>query len=106
MGFKLQGFDDMRRKLATLQRRANNLSGPVAFEDLFPPEFMRRYTDCKTIDELFSDLPIESQEEFETLSVSELDQRVQAKTRFTSWNAMKAKAGEDYMERRLNIGNL
>jgi hypothetical protein len=106
MGFKLEGFDDMRRKLETLQRRASNLSGPVAFEDLFPPEFMRRYADCKTIDELFSDPPIESQEDFEKLSVSALDQRVQAKTRFTSWDAMKAKAGEEYMERRLDIGNL
>lgn len=106
MDFKLEGFDDMRRKFDTLQRRANNLSGPVAFEDLFPPEFMRRYTDCKTIDELFSDLPLESQDDFEKLPVSELDNRVQAKTRFTSWESMKAKAAEEYMERRLDIGNL
>jgi hypothetical protein len=106
MGFKLEGFDDMRRKLETLQRRANNLSGPVGFEDLFPPEFMRCYTDCKTIDEFFADLPIESQADFEKLSVSELDQRVQAKTRFTSWDTMKAKAGEEYIERRLDIENL
>jgi hypothetical protein len=104
--FKLEGVDEMRRKLETLKRRANNLAGPVAFEDLFPPEFMRRHTDCKTIDELFSDLPIESQEDFEKLSVSELDQRVQAKTRFTSWDDMKARAGEEYMARRLDIGNL
>lgn len=106
MGFKLDGFDDMRRKLDTLRRRANNLSGPVAFEDLFPPEFMRRYTDCKTIDEMFSGLTVESQEDFEKLPVSELDKLVQEKSRFTSWDGMKAKAGEEYMERRLDIGNL
>jgi hypothetical protein len=106
MGFKLEGFDDMRRKLDTLKRRANKLSGPVAFEDLFPPEFMRRHTDFKTIDELFEGLPIESHEDLERLSVADLDQRVQAQTRFTSWDAMKAKAGEEYMERRLDIGNL
>ena len=106
MGVKLHGFDDMRRELETLQRRAGNLSGPVAFEDLFPPEFMRRYTDCQTVDELFSGFTVYSQEDFEKLPVSELDQVVRSKTRFTSWDSMKAKAGEAYMERRLDIGNL
>jgi hypothetical protein len=82
------------------------LSGPVAFEDLFPPEFMRRYTDCKSIDEMFSSLVVGSQEDLEALPVADLDKLVQSKTRFTSWDAMKAKAGEEYMERRLDIGNL
>jgi hypothetical protein len=106
MGFKLDGFDDMRQKLEALRRRADNLSGPVAFEDLFPPEFMRRYTDCKTIDELFSGISLESQEHFEKLPVEELDALVQAKTRFRTWAAMKSKAGEEYIERRLDIGSL
>ncbi len=88
-------MDDLRRNLNALSRRASSLSGPVAFEDLFPPEFMRRYTDCKTIDEMFSGLVLESQEDFEKLAVSELDKVVQAKTRFKSWDAMKAKAGEE-----------
>src|SRR5919108_673746 len=101
VGFKLKGLDDMQRKLETLKRRANNLSGPVRFEDLFPPEFTRRYTNFNTIDELFSGFNLESQEDFEKLDVSELDKVVQAQTRFTSWDAMKAKAGEEYMSRRL-----
>ena len=67
---------------------------------------MRRYTDCKTIDELFSGISFESQEQFEKLPIAQLDTLVQTKTRFTSWDAMKAKAGEEYMERRLDIGNL
>ena len=106
MGFKLHGFDDLKRKLDTLRRRANNLSGPVAFEDLFPPEFMRRYTDFKSIDEMFSAFAIESQADFEKLSIAELDKLAQSKTRFSNWEAMKAKAGEEYMERRLDIENL
>lgn len=106
--FRMDGFEEMRRKLETLQRRVSNLAGPAAFEDLFPPEFMRRHTDCKTINDMFdgSGLAIESQEDFDRLSETDLDKLVQAKTRFKTWNAMKAQAFEEYAERRLGLDNL
>ncbi len=37
---KITGLDEMVRKLDTLQRRAQSISGPVHFDDLFPPEFV------------------------------------------------------------------
>lgn len=42
MGIRITGLDEFRRKLERLSRNAQNVSGPVAFDDLFPPEFMRR----------------------------------------------------------------
>jgi hypothetical protein len=108
MGIKIEGLDEIRQKLEALQRRAQNLSGPVAFEDLFPPEFMRRYTDFTSIDDLVaaSGHNVQSTEDFEAIPQAEWDALIQAKTRFKSWEALQAKAGEEYVERRLNLENL
>jgi hypothetical protein len=108
MGIKIKGLDEMRRKLETFQRRAQNLSGPVAFEDLFPPEFMRRYTDFTSIDDLVaaSGYKVESTEDFEKIPQAEWDALIATKTRFKNWDAMQTKAGEEYIERRLNLENL
>ena len=108
MGIKITGLDDMRRRLETLRRRAANLSGPVAFEDLFPPEFMRRYTDLRSIDDLVaaSGYTIQSADDFEKIPQADWDALIKAKTRFKSWDAMQAKAAEEYAERRLNLENL
>jgi hypothetical protein len=108
MGMKIKGIEEMQKKLEALQRRAQNLSGPVAFEDLFPPEFMRRYTDVKSIDELVaaSGYKVESTEDFEAIPQAEWDALIQAKTRFPNWEAMQKKAGEEYIERRLNLEGL
>jgi hypothetical protein len=67
MDFKIEGLDELNRNLQDLQRQAENLSGPVKFDDLFPPEFMRRYTKVKSIDELLaaSGRTINTTEDFE-----------------------------------------
>jgi len=57
--------------LNTLQRQAENVNRPVPFDELFPPEFMRRYTNFKSIEEMLGayGTPIESAEpssEFQT----------------------------------------
>jgi hypothetical protein len=108
MGIKIAGLDEMRRKLETLQRRAASLSGPVAFEDLFPPEFMRRYTDFRSIDDLVaaSGYTVQSTDDFEKIPQADWDSLIQATTRFKNWDAMQAKAAEEYAERRLNLENL
>jgi hypothetical protein len=105
---KITGLGEMQRKLERLQRRAQNLSGPVPFEELFPPEFMRRYTQFKSIDEMFGAFgtPIESTEDVERIPDAEWDVYVTARTRFKSWKEMQSKAGEEYAERRLGIDNL
>ena len=106
--FKMTGLDEMLKKLETLQRRAQNLDGPVPFEDLFPPEFMRRYTDFKSIEEMLGGFstPITSSEDFERISDTDWNVYVTDKTRFKSWDEMQSKAGQEYAERRLNIENL
>jgi hypothetical protein len=106
--FKMTGLDELQKKLETLQRRAQSLNGPVPFEDLFPPEFMRRYTNFKSIEEMLVGFgaPITSTEEFERIPDAEWDVYVSAKTRFKSWDEMQFQAGQEYAERRLNFDNL
>jgi hypothetical protein len=107
-GIRITGLDEMQRKLANLARRAENASGSVAFEELFPPEFMRRYTEFKTIDDMFAASPwtVESAEDFERVPEQEWNRYVSDKTKFKTWNDMQAKAGEEYLERRLNLDGL
>jgi hypothetical protein len=108
MGIKITGLDEFRRKLDRLSRNAQNVSGPVAFDDLFPQEFMRRYTDFTTIQAMAdaSGFKIESQGDFEAIPDADWDTFVRSRTRFATWQDMQAKAGEEYIARRLNIENL
>jgi hypothetical protein len=69
---------------------------------------MRRYTDFPTIEAMTdaSGFKIESQEDFEAIPDAEWDVFVRSRTRFSTWKEMQAKAGEEYVVRRLNIENL
>jgi hypothetical protein len=84
------------------------VNGPVAFDDLYSPEFMRRYTDLPTIQAMAdaSGFKIESQQDFEAIPDADWDAFVRSRTRFQTWQDMQAKAGEEYVVRRLNIENL
>ena len=52
-----------------------------------------------------SGFKIESQEHFEAIPDVEWDAFVRSRTRFQTWQDMQAKAGEEYVVRRLNIEN-
>lgn len=108
MGIRITGLDEFRRKLERLSRNAQNVSGPVAFDDLFPPEFMRRYTDFPTIQAMAdaSGFKIESQQDFEAIPDADWDAFVRSRTRFQTWQDMQVKAGEEYVVRRLKVENL
>ena len=108
MEFKITGLDEVQHALEALQRRVLSLSGPVAFEDLFPPEFMRRHTDFGSIEEMIaaSGHSLQCQKDFEAISDGEWNAFVLARTRFKTWDAMKTTAGEEYAVRRLNLDNV
>lgn len=108
MGIKITGLDEFQRKLERLSRNAQNVSGPVTFDDLFPPEFMRRYTDFPTIQAMAdaSGFKIESQQDFEAIPDADWDAFVRSRSRFQTWQDMQAKAGEERVVRRLNLKNL
>ena len=98
---------DMERHLEDLQKKVEKASEPhtVELRTLFSPEFMKRYSEVSSIGELFEKPEgVEpTLEEFEALSVAELDAAVRARTRFDSWDEMKNKAAEEHMRRRLGF---
>lgn len=105
MGFKMTGVDKMLRNLDALQRRAQNLSGPVLLEDLYPPEFMMRYTDFHGIDEMVEAFgrPISTLEQLEAVTEEEWTALLTSRTRFKTLTEMKSRATQEYAARRLGF---
>lgn len=103
--FEIKGLDEIERALDDLARRSENLSGPVQFSELFPPEFMRRYTEFVHIDELAeaSGFACESTEDFERIPEDAWNAHIVASTRFSSWVEMKDVAAKEYAQRRLGL---
>jgi hypothetical protein len=66
----------------------------VPFDELFPPEFMRRYTDFKSIEEMLGacGTRIESAEDSKRIPDAEWNKFVSERTKFKTWDDMQAKA--------------
>jgi hypothetical protein len=102
---RIAGLDELQRSLQKIKRRAENLSGEVSFNDLFPPEFMREHTDFTEIGDLIkaSGYEVNDADDFKRIPAAEWDAHVAARTRFRNWEEMQAQAGREYVVRRLGI---
>lgn len=109
MGFEIDGLDDLQEDLERLQNKIqefDDLDGErVPFDELFPDQFMQKYTDANNIEEFFANSPweVESQDEFEDVSETELDEYVDNHSRFRTWGQMKEKAGEEFVKKRMGF---
>jgi hypothetical protein len=67
----IKGRDELKRNLRDLADRAHRAGGQhkVRFDDLFPTDFIRRFTDFLTLEEMFaaSGFTIESTADFEQI---------------------------------------
>jgi hypothetical protein len=99
-------LDDVRRKLEALQKRLGSLDGQqVSFGELFDPPFMFKYTQFRTLNEMFEagGFHFSSQTEWDKLPKEELDRHVAAHTQFASWSQMQAAAAEEWTKRMLGL---
>jgi hypothetical protein len=107
MPIRLHGFDQVSRKLRDLQRRAEKLDGlhGVKFDELFPPSFMRRYSDFETIGAMVdaSGFRVESADDFARIPDDEWDRFVASRTRFANWREMQDKAAAEWTGKRLGF---
>lgn len=107
MGFEIDGLDELQDQLEDLQKNAEQLDGEneVPFDELFPEEFMRKYTDAETIEGFFdeSSWNIESEEDFEQIPDQELDQYVDDHSRFRTWEQMQGEAATEWMKRQMGF---
>lgn len=95
-------MDSLTKWLKDLQREvekaADDVNGSVPFTVLFNPEFMGKYSEVATIEEFFykGSIP-DDPEELKKIPEAEMDAAVRRLTQFESWEAMKQKAGKEYI---------
>lgn len=107
MSIKLEGFDELEKRLKQFQKNANKLAGTsnVSFDKLFTPAFMSKYTDFSSFEELLEKggFVVNSQEDFENIPDDEFDQHIHKNTKFDKWEDMLGKAMELYVASQLKF---
>ena len=98
-------FTNLNDISKAIEAKSNEISGPVSLGVLFNDKFMKMYTKFSTIDEFFdaSDFVINTREDLDSIELNALDKHVANTTKFSTWDDMKAKAGEIYFEDRLKF---
>lgn len=103
MGIKVTGLDQLQKDIEKMKDNAERLSKKtqVSFDELFTPEFMRKYTNFSSIDELLDDCGYGdlSKDEFEARP--DIDIKISERTKFKSWQEMLDTAVRDYTSSQL-----
>lgn len=101
MTIKMKGFGKLQNSLKKLENNVKKISneGKIPFVELFNYDFMHKNTNFDSIDDFFkySDIEIESQEDFSKLGEETLDKAVIKFTRFSTWEEMLKKAIEEHL---------
>lgn len=93
--------------LQKLKDKVKKLEQPrsIPLNELFNTSFMNSFTKYSNINDFFEDgdFDFTSNEDFEKIPEEKLNRHVKAYTSFSSWNEMKAKAGEIWMIKELDF---
>lgn len=107
MGVKIKGLNQLQKQLKQMERAAKSLENThsVSFDELFSNSFMRKYTQFSNFDEFLKagNFIVNSQEDFEAIPDNEMDLHVGRATKFSSWQDMLGKAGEEYALKKLGF---
>jgi hypothetical protein len=103
--YKIKGFDEFSKELKRLSKNAKRLDGEnnVSFTELFTREFMVKYTDFSSFEELLEagNFIVNSQEDFEAIPDDVFDEHIKSVTKFSSWREMLEKASAEWVEKKL-----
>lgn len=99
MAVEITVFDD----LDGVRERVESSGGEVSVTELFPPDFMRNYTEFESFDAFLDDCPwrVETKRDFEAIPTDELDAYVSEHTGFESWETMLSVGGREYVLRHV-----
>lgn len=99
---KVKGLDKLQNKLKKASKQLKEMEGTkkVLLTDLLNENFLRKYTDFNTLDELFNKFSITSNEDIEN-NIEQLDNEVKANSNFSSWQEMLESATHYYFEKQL-----
>ncbi|AUI73862.1 hypothetical protein DM469_00100 [Lactobacillus helveticus] len=100
---ELTGFDELQRKLSTLENNVKELDGEhtLSAKELFPMSFMQENTNVSSLQELFPGYDVSSDATFSKIPSSVVEQSVKEHTKFNSWDELKETAAKAYVERKL-----
>lgn len=102
---RIEGLQEFQDRIEVIVETVDAIHDQTpTFEDLFDPAFMLEYTRFATIDELLErGFGLSSAEDFIRLADDERDRLVAEYTEFPSWDAMLARAGEEWAVRWLGL---
>jgi len=104
---EISGLEELQKRLGDLAKGVEELDGEhrVTFNELFPPDFMKRYTTFESIDVMVkaSGYKVENAEDFKAIPDTAWDSFVRQRTKFDNWGDMQAKAGEEWAAKRLGL---
>jgi hypothetical protein len=107
MEFSINGLDEVTKKLEKLQEGIEELEGEnqVPFDELFPPEFMEKYTSFESIEQMLeeSDFKLDTNNDFENLPDKDWDEYVAKNTQFDTWNSMLEEASTEWVSKKLGF---
>ena len=83
----------------------NGLEGEVTLRELFPPAFMRKYTEFESLNRLIetSRWEVKSREDFEAIPDEPFDEYIVATTHFEDWEQMLRTAGGKWAKQELDF---
>jgi hypothetical protein len=98
-----RSLDDFRRQLDDFTARMRHLAETrvVAFEELFPPEFMAHHTTYPTVQAFFAAVGIKTERDLKAVGSETLDAHVRASSSFASFHEMARAALPMWAKQRL-----
>lgn len=95
------GIKRLFKNIESIEKRQS-----VKLGDLLNSEFMSKHTEFSSLNEMFdsSGLPCETEEEFNNIPRSKLDEFIINNTEFGSWDEMLRKAGAEHISKKIRGG--
>lgn len=107
MKISVGGFDNLISRIGEIQSGLGDLDGEhtISFEEMFPPNFMKNYTDFDSIGDMMdeSGFSVETSEDFEKIPDDDWDKFVSNRTRFSTWSTMLDKATKQWISNVLGL---
>ena len=105
MSIKISGLDKLEKNFDRIIKNVKSLSGTYSFDELFPPAFMRKYTEFPNIHAFLEacGFPAATKEEFEAIPDASFDEYVKSKTQFKDWANMQDVAANELIAAKLNL---
>jgi len=106
--FETEGFEDAKRRLDDVAKRAAELDGKqqtVPLSELLNNDFIAEHSSFASFDDLLAASPfkVETKEDFEAIPDAEWNTYIAANTSFESWEEMQQQAASEYVAKQLGL---